>query len=214
MTEEYDRDEKVNTEFTTRDILYLLPISTAITAFGIWVINSYESYQQGYKWVIFGLITLFSGVMVLMCITQIIDKYLREIIIYKQIKKSFFSFLGASIFNGIGLSRLYESFERPDANNDGLFTISDVGIHAKETFYASGDRFAVWFANTDVGQFFEMNKVTPSPTLAFFVSFFLWGLFWAAWQEFTTVEDSEYKNYEDDEYIFDGDDEYKTDEDK
>jgi hypothetical protein len=27
------------------------------------------------------------------------------------------------ILNGIGIMRLYESFERPDANNDGLFTL-------------------------------------------------------------------------------------------
>lgn len=92
------------------------------------------------------------------------------------------------MINVFGLSRLYESYERPDANNDDLFTITDVGIHIKETFLVSGNRFTVWVANTDVGQFFEMDKVTASPLLAYIVSFILWGVLWKTWSDFIMAD--------------------------
>lgn len=74
----------------------------------------------------------------------------------------------------MGFLRLYDSIERPDANYDGRFTIGDIGIHAKETFFATGDIVISWVAGTNFGQSFEMNVDTPQLLLSFTVSFLLW----------------------------------------
>ena len=89
----------------------------------MWVINSYESAQQGYKWVVLGLVTLFSGAAVLGTIFDFIDYYFKKNNNYR-LSESLYVIFFSLILNGIGVFRLYESFKRPDANNDGLFTIS------------------------------------------------------------------------------------------
>ncbi len=85
---------------------------------------------------------------------------------------------GLIFFGGIlnlkAFFRIFESFDRPDANSDGLVTISDIGTHAKETFFATGDVVAEFLAGTDFGQFFEMSTSTPSAGLSFFVSAAMW----------------------------------------
>jgi hypothetical protein len=189
LTEEYDQGEQVDRKLTSRETFITLLICIAITAFGVWLIDSDEPSLQGFMGVILFLVTFVSGIMVIYCLVNITDNYLKEILIYRRLKKFFPAIIPGLIVNGFGLSRLYESFERPDANNDGLFTITDVGIHIKEIFLASGNRFTVWVANTDVGQFFEMDKVAPSPTFAFIISFFLWAMLWQGYREFTNDVD-------------------------
>ena len=78
------------------------------------------------------------------------------------------------LLNILAFIRLLESFGNPDANKDGLVTISDFGIHAKETFFATGDKVTLFVADTSFGQFFEMNTTTPALALSFVVSFILW----------------------------------------
>jgi uncharacterized membrane protein len=189
LTEENDQDEQVNRELPSRADFIGLLICITITAFCVWVINSYESAQQGYKWVIFGSATLFSGLSVFFFISNIIEKIVNDKARYRRRINSFPLIFFGLLLNGFGISRLYESFESSDANNDGLFTITDINIHAKETFFAVGDRFTVLIANTDVGQFFEMNTITPSPLLAFIVSVLLWGILWKGLHILITGED-------------------------
>jgi hypothetical protein len=195
LTKENDQHEQDGGTPPCRKDFTELLIGITVTGFCVWIINSYESAQQGYKWAIFGLVTLLSGGWVFGSICIIIEKWFKFKTSYR-FKKSFYRFkeslsyffLGL-ILNWTGVSRLYESFERSDANNDGLFTITDLGVHAKETFFATGDLFTIWIANTSVGQFFEMNTITPSPNLAFIVSFFLWFSLYLGLKTLITDED-------------------------
>jgi hypothetical protein len=188
LTEENNQDGQVSEEPPSRTDFIQLLISIAVTSFCVWIIDSYESAQQGYKWAFFGFATLFSGIFVLYSLSNIIEKMVKDRSAYKRRIESLPELFIVSMINGFGLSRLYESFERPDANNDGLFTITDVSINIKETFLVSGNRFTIWIANTDIGQFFEMDKVTASPLLAFIVSFMLWGVLWKTWSDFIMAD--------------------------
>jgi hypothetical protein len=181
LAEEYDQDEQGKREIPNRIDIIGLIISLAITVFCVWIIDSFESAQQGFKWVILALTTLFGGFTVLFFIYNIIEKIVYDKTRYRnRIKSLPIVFLGL-LFNGSAIERLYKSSERPDANGDGIFTISDVVFHAKETFFTVGNQWAVEIAKSDIGQFFEMNA-NPNSFLAlimslFFGSWLLMGLF-------------------------------------
>ena len=59
---------------------------------------------------------------------------MRDLDIIKRITQSSVFISLGGFANVMGLLRLYESLEYPDANYDGGLTINDIGIHAKETF--------------------------------------------------------------------------------
>ncbi|MEO5327493.1 MAG: hypothetical protein H7829_04535 [Magnetococcus sp. THC-1_WYH] len=87
--------------------------------------------------------------------------------------KSIWFLLLALSFNINTFHRFQESFSTPDVNKDGLFTISDLWVHAKETFFCTGDLFTISLAKTEFGQFFEMSTIEPATGLSFVVSFAL-----------------------------------------
>jgi hypothetical protein len=82
--------------------------------------------------------------------------------------------LAGGLLNATAFFRLFSSFEHPDANLDGAFTISDIGIHIKETFFISGDLLIGGVAKTGFGEFFEMSQNSPNFVLSFVVSAILW----------------------------------------
>jgi hypothetical protein len=77
-------------------------------------------------------------------------------------------------FNYLNLERLFSSFSQPDADGNGLFTINDIFLHIRESFYSSGDAFTLWLSNTEFGIFFEMDVSNPSLILSTIVSLLLW----------------------------------------
>ena len=133
MTKENDPYEQESEEYPDSSDFTIILVGKIITIFFVWVINSYDSAQQGYKWLFLGLVILFSGVAVLGTIFGFINYCFKKNNNYrlnKSLQMIFFSLM----LSGTGVFRFYESFERLDANNDGLFTIIDISVHAKETF--------------------------------------------------------------------------------
>jgi hypothetical protein len=79
----------------------------------------------------------------------------------------FKEFLGVILFLGVGLnwlgvSKFLDAVKYPDTNSDGLFTISDLGIHLYEIAFANGNTFLSWLASTSYGTFFEMVEDDPN----------------------------------------------------
>jgi hypothetical protein len=71
------------------------------------------------------------------------------------------------------LERLIAWVDRPDANSDGKFTISDVGQNIGEVIWAPGERLQSYLAefqngvaDTDFGKFWEMSGDAPVGLIA------------------------------------------------
>ena len=86
--------------------------------------------------------------------------------------------LWGGFVNWFGVRRLIEAFRKPDANGDGVFTISDLGAHISDTFFVSGDMLVSWLAGTGFGVFLEMNAVDPNAILSSIINFAAWGFLW------------------------------------
>jgi hypothetical protein len=90
-------------------------------------------------------------------------------------------FLGAIIFfgaglNWLGVSKFIDAIKHPDTNFDGVFTISDLGNHLYEIFFANGNTFVSWLASTSYGTFFEMTEGNPNIYFSGLISFIGWGI--------------------------------------
>jgi len=73
-------------------------------------------------------------------------------------------------------------FERPwsplvwDVNNDGVFTVTDIGLWLENAFFLPGD-WAIWLTATyapDIGRFFEVGVSDYGSTFSALVSVFIW----------------------------------------
>ena len=86
----------------------------------------------------------------------------------------FWGLIISLIVNHLNLERLYTSFSQPDANGNGHFTYTDVEIHIKETFFATGDAVALWLSTTDLGKFFELDVNNPHLAVSIIISLLCW----------------------------------------
>ena len=96
-----------------------------------------------------------------------------------QILFEFFRDIGASVLwggliNWLSWAALKRAFDESDANGDGLFTISDVWLHFKNVFFATGDIVSLWIADTGLGEFFEINTQERLEGLSFGISLLCW----------------------------------------
>jgi hypothetical protein len=108
------------------------------------------------------------------------NKGMKPVFLYAYCIKEFIAVLiWGGLVNWFGMKRLFEAFQEPDANGDGVFTVSDIGAHLSGTFFASGDLLLSWLAGTGFGVFFEMNEVDPNVIISSFINIFAWGSIWA-----------------------------------
>ena len=63
-----------------------------------------------------------------------------------------------------------------DMNQDGLFTIADIGLMLKYVFFAPGDFLilAILRVSPEFSQFFEMSLASVDGWLSIIFTFFLW----------------------------------------
>ena len=81
--------------------------------------------------------------------------------------------------NFLSFKSIYDAYFAPDANLDGLFTISDIWLHFTNAVFATGDWTLLWLASTGVGVFFELRLDEPNAILSGAISFACWFILFA-----------------------------------